>query len=152
MKSAISWICTSHVNFAWWRESSCKYVSLLTFKVCSVSFSFNPFRKCPRCLNVILFSDISRVCNVWFLARCVPKTRLPSSASPFHDISNSSTSTLACNGKIKSKMHFIFRTSGQRPVELMWYPFIRRPAVHPSVCLSVCLSVNNMLFLCLHCN
>ena len=41
--------------------------------------------------------------------------------------------------------------TGQRPVELIRYPFVRRPAVCPSVSLSVCLSVNNMLFLYLLC-
>ena len=40
-------------------------------------------------------------------------------------------------------LHDIFSSIGQRPVELMRYPFVRRPAVR----LSVHLSVNNILFL-----
>ena len=37
----------------------------------------------------------------------------------------------------------VISSTGQRPVELMPYPVVRRPAV--------CLSVNNMLFLYLLC-
>ena len=41
-----------------------------------------------------------------------------------------------------------FSSTGQRPVDLMRYPFVRRPAVR----LSARLSVNNILFLYLLCN
>ena len=40
----------------------------------------------------------------------------------------------------------IFSSTGQRPVELMRYPFVRRSAVRSSGRPSVCLSVNKLFF------
>ena len=40
-----------------------------------------------------------------------------------------------------------FSSTVQRPVEIIRYPFVCRSAIRPYVCLSVYLSVNNMLFL-----
>ena len=45
-----------------------------------------------------------------------------------------------------------FCSTDQRSVKLMRYPFVRRPAIRQSGRLSVCVSVNNILFLYLLCN
>ena len=98
-----------------------QYITLVLsgIKICKVSFLFKPPFKEGGAYYIAL-ADQSICCSF----------RTCSTYTGGHQI-------------IGRNLRGFFSSTGQRPVELIQYPFARRPAG----CLSICLSVNNILFL-----